>query len=627
MRYSIQTVCLLLSFSFTHLSFADEEMKDIHTRIKHYAVDYKVNDDASFTEKHSWAMQILKEQALEGAKQHSFSYSTSIQKAEVLEAYTLKANGQKIDAPKDNFQITANGGKDKNKAIFSDRTTMTVVFSNVEVGDTVVLTYNLIATEPIFPKHFSETESFYKNYAYDDLKVRVDAPVALGLKYEVRELKEEQNKIKNDRQLLAWSWKNTKPVNTKRRDYSVYNNNEDAGFSISSFKSHEEIAQAYGSRATPKAVPSERVKKLADEITKNKNTPDEIAHVLYDWVATKIDYAGNCVGLGAVVPHDIDFILDNRMGDCKDHATLLQALLAAKNIESTQVLVNAGSAYQLPKIPVVSMVNHVINYIPSMNLYLDSTASSVPYRMLPISVQGKPALLVNGYKADTKTPVEAIGSNTQALTSTLKISADGSASGQTEVKLTGEPATNTRYRMRRYSTDDEKDLVKNNFKGMGVVATGEFKKEDPAALLNTYQYSANYEAKELFKFAKSGAISVQPLFFNALPISHFLADAYNDENNHLTYDVACGSGKSSESFVLEFPSELLILSIPDNMELHNDTLLYQASYQIEGNKLTVKRIFDDQTKGPICSPATIKTNYELIKKAAENYQEQVIYKR
>ena len=113
----------------------------------------------------------------------------------------------------------------------------------------------------------------------------------------------------------------------------MYNGDEDPGYIISTFNTQEEVAKAYGLRATPKALPSERVKKLADDITKDKKSNDDIAHSLYDWVATNITYAGNCVGLGAVVPHDLDFILDNKMGDCKDHATLLQSLLSAKNIK------------------------------------------------------------------------------------------------------------------------------------------------------------------------------------------------------------------------------------------------------------------------------------------------------
>lgn len=610
--------------AYSICTYASEESQDIYTRFSNYNIEYKINTDGSFVEKRSWAMQILKEQALEYAKQFTFSYSTSIQKADVIEAYTLKANGKRIDVPKNNFQVSANGGTNKNLAIFSDTTTLSLVFPEVEVGDQVIVSYTLTATEPIFPNHFSETESFYKTQAYNSLNIKVDAPKSLKLNVDVRELTIEKNTIENDRRILVWSWQNKKPIINRRQDYSVYNYDEDAGFSISTFSSHEEIAKAYGSRATPKAKPTERIKKLADEITKNKSSEDDIAHSLYDWVATNITYAGNCVGLGAVIPHDLDFILDNRMGDCKDHATLLQALLTAKNIASTQALVNASSSYKLPKIPVVSMVNHVINYIPSMNLFLDSTAAYIPYRMLPFSVEDKPVLLVENFQPNMKVPVSPVNNNEQMYTSYLKVGADGSAQGKSDVKLKGIYAANARARIRQYSIDNEKEIVKNNFKHFGATATGEFTKEDPKSLLSTYNYSASYEVKDLFRLSKTGAISILPVFYNEAPISNFLNESFPED---MSYDVACSAGKSSEELVYEFPKEVSIISIPDNFEISNKFLTYNASYKQDGNTISVKRVFDDKTKGNICSPDIMNDNKKLIKKAIENYKEQVIYKK
>jgi transglutaminase-like putative cysteine protease len=40
-------------------------------------------------------------------------------------------------------------------------------------------------------------------------------------------------------------------------------------------------------------------------------------------------------------------ILDKRYGDCKDHATLMEALLQTAGIASTPVLINAGNSYKL----------------------------------------------------------------------------------------------------------------------------------------------------------------------------------------------------------------------------------------------------------------------------------------
>jgi transglutaminase-like putative cysteine protease len=51
------------------------------------------------------------------------------------------------------------------------------------------------------------------------------------------------------------------------------------------------------------------------------------------------------VSLGRVVPNDAASVLHNKFGDCKDKATLMWALLAAKGISSEQALINLGNAY------------------------------------------------------------------------------------------------------------------------------------------------------------------------------------------------------------------------------------------------------------------------------------------
>src|SRR5207237_6980278 len=51
-------------------------------------------------------------------------------------------------------------------------------------------------------------------------------------------------------------------------------------------------------------------------------------------------------------PHEPSEIIKLRYGDCKDHATLMGALLAAKGIASEAVVVNAGNVYTLPQVAV-----------------------------------------------------------------------------------------------------------------------------------------------------------------------------------------------------------------------------------------------------------------------------------
>jgi transglutaminase-like putative cysteine protease len=602
---------------------ASAEPAELSTRVQRYHISYALNADYTSSETHDWSMKVLKEKALSNAKETSISYSTSIEKAEVLAAYTIKADGRRIDTPKSNYQVVTNSGNAKDAPVYSDRTTLTVVFPELAVGDTVGFSYKLTQLEPMFPKHFSIVQYFNRNAAYDDVKITIAYPAALWARIDARELTEVASTEQDGRKELAWTFSNKVPLKNMRRDYSVYDVDTMPGLAFSTFKSYAEIAQAYGARATPKAAVTAQVQALADEIAKDKTSPRDTARALYDWVATNITYAGNCIGTGAVVPHDISFVLENKMGDCKDHATLLQALLAAKKIDSTQALINAGSSYQLAKVPVVSRVNHVINYLPAFDLFLDSTSSTTPFGMLPDSSQDKPALLVDGYKEGLRTPAPQPGSNAQTMKTRIDIGDDGAVRGQVEIATKGAYALDLREGLRGASKQVIDDMVKNVLKGYGYQGSGKFESDDPAALLDTLNYKASFEFKKFTQLPGAGAFAIHPLFTSSAPVARFAATS---DEEATPVDFACSNGTSTEEYVFTFPARMRVLAVPENMSIKTANLTYKASYRLKGRQLTVLRQVDDRTRGNVC-PAAVAAEYDAFaKKLQGNLKAQVVYK-
>ncbi len=603
---------------------AAEQAPDLSIRVKQYTANYKINEDGTYVTERSRAITVLKEQAVSSAKQTSISYSTSVEKSEILAAYTLKPDGRRIDAPAGNFQVDASGSKDQGAAAaFSDRTTLSVIFPDVAVGDTVVLSYRVTTTDPIFPKQFSTLESFSKTAAYDEARIKIDAPASMWTQFQTKDLQEVQNQEKDGRRILEWRWENKTPLKSKRSDYSVYDREQEPGFSFSTFKSYAEIAESYGQRARPKAAVTERVQKLADEIAKDQKTPQDIARALYDWVAVNIGYAGNCVGIGAVVPRDLDFVIGNRLGDCKDHATLLQALLAAKGIQSTQALINAGSAYKLQKVPVVAMVNHVITYIPSMNLYLDSTSETTPFGMLPFSDADKPVLLIDGYKEGSRTSKIPPTLNTQTLKMNVKIGEDGSVKGSAAADITGHLAVSSRDYFRDLSKEDEADLLKNYFKYQGFEGEGTVKKDDPKALLSTHRYSADFNVQSRFEMPGPSALVVEPLIFSYRPVSAYVASLIQPQEE--VESIACLGGLSVEEYAYDLPKGVKVTALPPDLKLQSGVYAYTATYKRVGQKLTVKRTFDDRTEGNVCATAELKTHKAFADKVMRNLRTQVIF--
>lgn len=614
---------LALAVSLPALAANSPQAAELSFRTVRSLVSYTINEDGTFVEYRERAVKILEEKAVSWMKSASVSHSTSIQTADIVEAYTEKPDGRKIEAPKSNYQIEVNGGKGKDSPVYSDRTTVTVVFPDVAVGDTLVFTYRLTATQPLFPRHFSLMENFDRDDAYDDVRIRIDYPDSMWVQHRAHELTETRNTLENGRHLLEWVWKNPEPLRNKRKNYSAFDVEKEPGFSFSTFRNYVDIVNAYGERARPKAAVTERTKKLAEEISGDRTDTREIARALYDWVSVNISYAGNCIGLGAVVPRDMDFVLDNKMGDCKDHATLLQALLAAKGIRSSQALINSGSAYRLPTIPVVSMVNHVINYIPGLDLYVDSTSDSTPFGLLPFPAMDKPVLLVDSYRDGSKTPSLPPGTNDQTMKTVIHVQPDGSIKGEVQVALKGMYAAGARSRFRNMPKETEAEFVKNVFRSVQQNGDGIFSKDDAKERLDTFNYGATFEVKNVFSLPGAGAFPIAPVFYNMMPVAHYVGHAFEEVDEH---EVACSNGRSAEEYTINFPKNMKIISVPANLKLKNDFLSYSASYVRKGNSLIVKRVFDDRTQGNLCAPAIFAAYKEFAQKVVPDLKAQVVYK-
>jgi transglutaminase-like putative cysteine protease len=616
------SLLFVATLSMTGLAAAQEPL-ELQVKYGRMHMSYVVNDDGTSKETHEWSMTLLKDTAIEWAKRSSVSYSTSAQQAEVVSAYTLKADGRRIDVPKDNYQVEINRGKGKDSPVYSDISTLTVLFPEVMVGDTVVFSYRLVQTDPLFPKHFSVAQGLPAQMAVDDYRVRFDYPASLWVQYAARGMKQSESSEKGGRNIIEWSYTNPQPVKSERKNYSVYDPDKENGFAFSTFRDYSEISAAYGVRALPKAAITERIKSLAAEIVQGKTEPREQARALYEWVARNITYGGNCIGVGAVVPRDIPFILDNRMGDCKDHATLLQALLSARGIRSTQALINAGSVYRLPKIPVVSTVNHVINYLPDFDLFVDSTSNSTPFGLLPFQDEDKPVLLVEGFKSTSRTPAQVVGSNRETIKSAVVIAPNGSVSGSIEVFQRGISAVQWREWARTLTREWETDLVKNMFLQQGMVGSGKLTKDDPSSLTDEYHFKVDLNMEKFTRFPGSGAFYIYPVFGASGSIQGAISGSLEPEMN---FDVACGSTQMTEEYRIELPANMKVLSIPEDLTVSNDLITYTSTYKLAGNVLNVKREMDDRTQGNICTPQVTAQFQDIGNKIMDDLKSQVLYK-
>jgi transglutaminase-like putative cysteine protease len=618
-QFIISIILLLMAASGATAEPMSEA--DIPVRYTSWHIAYDVNADGSYVETQRWSGIILKESALEREKKASVTFSTSVAKGEILEAYTIKKSGQRIDAPRNSYQVTVNDGYKKASPLYSDETRISVIFPDLAVGDSMVFSYKVTNSEGIFPKQFSVAHDFSRYVAYDDVAIEITAPVTMDLKHKSYFLTEQKPVKKDGKQTWRWTFQNKTPEKWTPSDVGITVVGDDPSLYVSTFNSYREITEAYGLRATPKAAVTERVKKLASEIAADRATPGLQVQAIYDWVAKNISYGGNCIGVGAVVPRDLDVILDNKMGDCKDHATLLQALLAAKSIESNQALINAGTLYQLPGIPVVSSVNHVINFVPSLNLFLDSTSSTTPFGMLPIALGEKPVLLVSNYREGVKTPSTAKYGHEQILRTKIRINANGSATGSMDLKMRGLPGISARAVWRNFPREQEEFLAKKMLEAQGSHGTGSITKDDPTALLDSYKFSITFNLEDYVPVGSATGILIRPAAMSFLPIEGFLKNSYEPLPNKLH---TCIGGTSVEEYELEFPESMNIVAVPKDFAVSGAIIDYKATYRKSANTLTVRRELKDKTASNICSPGYATEYKKIMMSIAKDLKSQIL---
>ena len=83
---------------------------------------------------------------------------------------------------------------------------------------------------------------------------------------------------------------------------------------------------------------------------------------------------------------------------------------------------------------------------------------------------------------------------------------------------------------------------------------------------------------------------------------------------------------ATPEYVYQFPKNMQVLAVPRNLHFKHDILSYEATYQLKGNTLTVKRTLDDRSPGPICTPAVSIEYQKMATILSKNTRAQVVYR-
>jgi transglutaminase-like putative cysteine protease len=551
-------------------------------------VSYDVAADGTYTKKQEQVFRILTQQGLELLRQFSVTYSSSYEDSDLVEAYTLKKDGTRIDVPADKIflsygPVTAPG--------FNDFKIKSAVFQNVEVGDEVGVTTTFRQKTPWFAGQFYTSQVFGQLLPQHDVRIDVRASTRLPLHVDAAGLQGGQTQVEGDTQTWAWTFQNDTPVMPEPGTVAEAETGGD--LIISSFPDYAAIAKAYEDGARGKATATPQVQALADQLTQGITDKRQQARVLYEWVSKNIKYLAIVLGNGGLVPHSANEVLANRYGDCKDHVVLLQALLAAEGIPSTTALINAGASFKISPVAAPDQFNHAITYVPQFDLYLDSTVHYAPFGILPEQDIDKTVLLTGtGALAHTPGP-SAFASSINVVTA-VRVHADGSADGDTRVSLSGPFAMAMRTVMDAMLPGSESQFIRGAVAG---ATDGTLDKGDPSNLSDPYTVSLHYNLGNAVNIPGPGAVS---LWLGYHPFSMAAAAAPNLPARHS--DFLCSSFVATDEETITLPEGHMLTNLPKAAEVDTQGLSLTATYERQGrDTIRIVRTMRAQRPHLVCS--------------------------
>jgi len=578
-------------------------------------IDIDVNDDGSYVEVRETAMRPLTSQGVKAVQQLTQSFTRGFQTIEIPSAYTLKADGRKIALGYGDFLYGAGATSAPG---FEDVQTITAVFRNVEVGDQVVYTTVFRQSKPWFDHQFATELVFPRTVVSDDTTVRLTAS-SDRMKLKIDTLGVEGGAVQTGGSETLWTWHHRNAVATDTESRAVNDEADEPHISISTFSGYDDIAKVYAQNIKGKAGVTPQIRALADQLTQGIKDPREQARVLYDWVSSHISYVAIVLGAGGFIPHEADEVLQSRFGDCKDHVMLLEALLAAKGIASSPVLINALDEYKLGGASSPSAFDHLITYVPQFSLFLDSTARYAAFGTLPESDSGKPVVLV-GTGAVMHTPVLAARDSTIRSEADIKVAADGSADGTSKIVATGAMATEMRAYIDAIPPDSEAAYFRAV---LGPGASGSLDRGEPAKLSPSYAFGASYHLPGFMNIPGPGALRLslayKPYYFSVL-----LA---GDLPQSRTRSYACPSTSAEAIVTVELPKGTAIDAVPAPTNLTAEGTTLAIDYQrLAPNKVRETTRLTIEHAEAVCSAQTYNHARAGLAKMLAAFERQVLYR-
>lgn len=262
---------------------------------------------------------------------------------------------------------------------------------NLDLGDFIQLQLTRIAIRP------AQYIPYLNHIANRDLPVYQDIFEIQSPPNELdfEEFGEVSEKV--DGKNMVWIFKEPKTIKIEPLMPNV--REIASGVMISEARTWASVGKEYEDLIKHQFSSSIPVKEKALELKGNFHDTQFILDTTVAWVRKHIRYRDIKLGGSSLIPAKSAQTLANYQGDCKDQSLLLKELLNEYGIKSQLLLINLIDPVS-PATATIQQFNHMILYVPPgqgvAEQYIDLTEPVGSHRIIPYTLEGKNALIVEG---------------------------------------------------------------------------------------------------------------------------------------------------------------------------------------------------------------------------------------
>lgn len=627
---------LLLFMSISLMSNAQESFEEFKKQFPDFnevvLLDYQgydisiENKKIKIIQNTSFESLILSENGIHNNKE-SFTYSELV-KLINYEAYSVvnvKGKEKKIKVTQ-----TSEKNSSSSSVFYDDIKERQLIFPNLETGSKKVYHYKREFIDPFLLHKYMFIGGFpIKNATFE---VKTDKNINIGFKIfndpkNTIEFKKKEEKGKfiytwTLRDVKAYKFESNSPgilysaphIDIYIKDYTINNVKTEVLNDI-------DLLHKYYQGFVNNLNKNECVdlKKVTDDITKDKTSDEEKIKSIFYWVKDNIKYIAFENGYEGFIPREASLVFERKFGDCKDMANIIVTMAQYANIKDVNLcwIGTREIPYSYSELATPAVDNHMIaSYKKGEEyIFLDATDRETRFGLPSSFIQGKEALVSNNkdYKI-VKVPIVSAITNRVDDIVKIKIQND-KLIGNGRMEFHGFNRSMTLMQIGDASGKTRFEMIKSLvLKGNNKFNLNSYTEENIVGRDLPYNINYDFELDNyLIKVDKE--VYLNPFLhkiFEKNPIQKDRTSGYDFEIISLF----------NSQYEYEIPSNYNLKYIPKDFTLENELLKVGTTYSKENNKITVKYTFE--VKKLVIEPNDFQLWDESIKKMKSNYSETLI---